>query len=72
MDYLKLNIKSNLKRCYFKNILMFIETLSWGVTAAMSSLIMSIIFNLDIKTLRNVVIGSFILGCIRGYNQKII
>jgi hypothetical protein len=50
---------------------MFIETLSWGVTAAMSSLIMSIIFNFDIKTLRNVVIGSFILGCIRGYNQKI-
>ena len=47
---------------------MFVKTLSWGVTAAMSALIMSIIFNFDIRTLRNVVIGSFIFGCIRGYN----
>lgn len=48
----------------------FIETLSWGITTATSALIISIMFDFDKYALRNVVIGAFIFGCIRGYNDK--
>jgi hypothetical protein len=48
----------------------FIETLSWGVAASVSAVIASVIIDFDKKTLRNVVVGSFILGCIRGYTGK--
>jgi hypothetical protein len=48
----------------------FIETLSWGVTAASSAVIASAILDFDKKSLRNVVVGAFILGCIRGYTGK--
>ena len=47
-----------------------IETLSWGITASTSAVIISIILSLDKKTFRNVVIGSFIIGCIRGYTGR--
>ncbi len=47
-----------------------IETLSWGVTLAASSLIISIILQFDKKGIRNIMVGSFILGCIRGYTGK--
>jgi len=43
-----------------------IDTLSWGVIAATYA-----ILDFDIKSLRNIVIGAFILGCIRGYMEKI-
>jgi hypothetical protein len=49
---------------------MFIKTLSWGITASVSSVIISIICNYNMKTVRNLVIGSFIFGCIRGYTGK--
>ena len=42
-----------------------IETLSWGVTAASSVIIISAIFDFDRKAMRNIVIGAFILVCIR-------
>lgn len=48
----------------------FIETLSWGVTASMSAVIISAILDFDKYSLRNIVIGSFILGCIRGYTGQ--
>ena len=48
----------------------FIETLSWGITAASSAVIASAILDFDKKLLRNVVVGAFILGCIRGYTGK--
>jgi len=47
-----------------------IETLSWGVTTAFSSLIISTIFDFDRKIMRNIVILSFMLGCIRGYTGQ--
>jgi hypothetical protein len=47
-----------------------IETLSWGVTTAFSSLIIATIFDFDRKTIRNILICSFIFGCIRGYTGK--
>ena len=48
----------------------FIETLSWGVVSAMSAVITSAIFDFDKYTLRNIVIGAFICGCIRGYTGQ--
>lgn len=48
----------------------FINTLSWGISAAASGVIASTILEFDKKALRNVVIGAFILGCIRGYTGK--
>ena len=47
-----------------------IDTLSWGITAASSAVIASAILEFDKKAVRNVVIGAFILGCIRGYTGK--
>lgn len=47
-----------------------IDTLSWGITASSSAVIISAILDFDKKALRNVVIGAFILGCIRGYTGK--
>jgi hypothetical protein len=51
-------------------IVKFIETLFWGVTTSASAVIVSAIFDFDKKALRNVVVGAFILGCIRGYTGK--
>lgn len=48
----------------------FINTLSWGITGASSAVIASTILDFDKKSIRNVVIGAFILGCIRGYTGK--
>jgi hypothetical protein len=48
----------------------FIETLSWGVRASASAVISSAILDFDEKSLRNIVIGAFMLGCIRGYTGK--
>jgi hypothetical protein len=48
----------------------FVETLSWGVASAASGLIISIILDFDKKGIRNIMFGSFILGCIRGYTGK--
>jgi|LakMenEpi03Aug12_release.lakeMendotaPanAssembly.Ray.scaffolds.fasta_scaffold738362_2 hypothetical protein len=48
----------------------FIETLSWGITASSSAVIISAILDFDKKSLRNIVVGAFILGCIRGYTGK--
>lgn len=45
----------------------FVDTLSWGVTATTVAVISGAIFELDKITLRNVIIASFIIGCIRGY-----
>ncbi len=47
-----------------------IETLSWGVTGAMSAVIVSAILDFDKYALRNVVVGAFICGCIRGYTGQ--
>jgi hypothetical protein len=47
-----------------------IETLSWGITSAASGLIISIILDFDKKGIRNIIFGTFILGCIRGYTGK--
>lgn len=47
-----------------------IDTLSWGITAASSAVIASAILEFDKKSLRNVVISAFILGCIRGYTGQ--
>jgi hypothetical protein len=47
-----------------------IETLSWGVVGAMSAVITGAIFDFDKYALRNIVIGAFICGCIRGYTGK--
>lgn len=48
----------------------FIETLSWGVTGSTAALISGLILDFDLKSIRNIMIGSFILGCIRGYTGK--
>ena len=48
----------------------FIETLSWGVTASVSAIIASTILDFDKKALGNIVVGAFMLGCIRGYTGK--
>jgi hypothetical protein len=48
----------------------FIETLSWGVTSAMAGLVVGIICDIDRKIMKNIIIGTFILGCIRGYTGK--
>ncbi len=48
----------------------FMETLWWGVAALVSAVIASVIFDFDKNTLINVVVVSFILGCIRGYTGK--
>ena len=48
----------------------FIETLSWGVIIGTTSIIISIIFDFDKISLRNFVVGSFIIGCIKGYTKK--
>jgi len=48
----------------------FINTLSWGISAAASGVIVSTILEFDKKALRNVVIGAFILGCLRSYTGK--
>ena len=48
----------------------FIETISWGLTSAISGLVIGTIFKVDGKKIKNVIIGSFVLGCIRGYTGK--
>jgi len=48
----------------------FIEILSWGITYLATAVIISSIFEFDKKTIRNVVVGAFMLGCIRGYTGK--
>lgn len=47
-----------------------IETLSWGLVGAISAVIIGSIFEFDKYALRNVVIGTFICGCIRGYTGQ--
>jgi hypothetical protein len=41
-----------------------------GYNCVTSAVIVSAILEFDKKALRNVVIGAFILGCIRGYTGK--
>lgn len=48
----------------------FIEILSWGVITGTMAIIVSIIFEFDKICLRNIVVGSFIIGCIKGYTGK--
>lgn len=47
-----------------------IEILSWGFVSSSCAVIVSAIFEFDKKVFRNVVIGAFFLGCIRGYTGK--
>lgn len=42
-----------------------IETISFGITSAVSAVIISIILDFNINTLRNIEIGSFIFDYIR-------
>ncbi len=48
----------------------FIEILSWGLTTASVALIISFIISNDIKTTRNMLLISFIIGCIKGYTER--
>lgn len=48
----------------------FIETLFWGVASSISAVVISIIFDFNNYTARNIIISAFILGCIRGYTGK--
>jgi hypothetical protein len=47
-----------------------IDTLSWGVTTAFCSLIISVILESDRNRIKNIVFFSFIYGCIRGYTGE--
>jgi hypothetical protein len=47
-----------------------IETLSWGITASSCAVIASAILEFDKISMRNIIVGAFILGCIRGYTGK--
>jgi hypothetical protein len=74
MGYLKLNIniykqfkKKNDKIFMLSKIL---ETLSWGVSGAMISTVLCIIVDIDIKSLRNIVVMTTIFSMIRGYTGK--
>ena len=46
------------------------ETLSWGIYMTSSGYIASKILGFDRKSVRNIIYGTFILGCIRGYTGK--
>ena len=54
----------------YKMLYTFIETISWGVTSSISGLIAATIVDVDRKYIKNIIIGLFILGCIRGYTGK--
>jgi len=47
-----------------------LKTLSWGVSGAMTSTALCIIFDFDRKSLRNIVVMTTIFSMIRGYTGK--
>jgi hypothetical protein len=53
-------------------LITLLETAAWGVTMTMSSTIVCMVFNVEKKSFRNIVIMSTICGMIRGYTGKTI
>jgi hypothetical protein len=47
-----------------------LKTLSWGVSGAMTSTLLCIVFDIDRKSLRNIVVMTTIFSMIRGYTGK--
>jgi hypothetical protein len=47
-----------------------LETLAWGVSGAMTSSVLCIIFDINRKSLRNIVVMTTIFSMIRGYTGK--
>ena len=52
-------------------LFMIATTLTWGIVSSAAAFTISTIFYITKKSLqKSIVVGAFILGCIRGYTGK--